>query len=75
MQANVFAPSDTHPELQAFEPVKMSDALLVHCATFAAQHHVNAVISKPWSFVGDLTYLQPKCLLILRLAFPIKGRP
>jgi hypothetical protein len=74
MQAHVLAPPDAHPELQAFQPIKAPNTLLVHRPALATKHHMNALVAEARSCVGDLADPQPQCRLVPRLALTVKRR-
>jgi hypothetical protein len=54
MQTHVLA--STHPctQLQSFQSIQPSHALLVHGPTLSSQHHVNALIAEAWATMRDI---------------------
>jgi len=55
MQAHVLAPTHPCAQLQAFQSIQTSHALLVHGPTLSSQHHVNTLVAEAWTPMCDIT--------------------
>ena len=66
MQGHVFAPPDSHAELQAVETIEAPHSFAVHEPTLASQQHPESLVPKPRSRMGEISNAQAERRLILR---------
>src|SRR5689334_10798953 len=64
MQGDVFAPADTHAELQAFQAIEPPYAFPIHHPSFSSQQHPDPQNAKARSRVGELTDAETQRRLI-----------